>query len=122
MRRREFITTVLGGAAVAWPLAARAQRPAMPVVGFLGAGSAESDAYRAAAARQGLMEAGYVEGRNVAFEYRWAEDRYERLPALAAELVRLEIAVIVPIGGITSAVAAKAATATLPIVFEIGGD
>src|SRR5271165_26824 len=121
MRRREFIT-ILGGAAVAWPLTAKAQQSAMPAVGFLGSGSLESDAYRVAAVRQGLIEAGYVEGRNVAFEYRWAEDQYERLPALAAELVRREVAVIVAIGGNTSAVAAKSATATIPIVFEIGGD
>ena len=121
MRRRDFIKIVTASAA-AWPLAARAQQPTMPVIGFLGTGSPQSDAFRTAAVRQGLMEVGYVEGRNVAFEYRWAEDHYERLPALAAELVRREVAVILAIGGITSAVAAKSATATIPIVFEIGGD
>jgi putative tryptophan/tyrosine transport system substrate-binding protein len=121
MRRREFIT-LLGSAAAVWPPGARAQQPAMPVIGFLGTGSPKSDAFRVAAVRQGLIEADYVEGRNVAFEYRWAEDQYERLPALAAELVRREVAVIVSIGGITSTVAAKSATATIPIVFETGAD
>jgi putative tryptophan/tyrosine transport system substrate-binding protein len=121
MGRREFITLV-GGTAVAWPLAARAQQSAMPVVGFLGAGSLRGDAYRVTAVRQGLMESGFVEGRNVAFEYRWAEDQYGRLPALAAELVQRAVAVIVAIAGNTSATAAKSATTTIPIVYLIGGD
>ena len=120
MRRRDFIAAIAG--TVARPLPARAQQAAMPVIGLLGAGSAQSDALRVAAVRQSLTEAGYVEGRNVAFEYRGAEDRYERLPALAAELVRREVTVIVSIGGITSAMAAKSATTKIPIVFEIGGD
>jgi putative tryptophan/tyrosine transport system substrate-binding protein len=104
-----------------WPLAAQAQQLVIPVVGFLGTGSPESDAFRVAAVRQSLTEAGYVE-RNVRFEYRLAEGHYERLPALAAELVHREAAVIVAMGGITSAGAAKSATKTIPIVFAIGGD
>ncbi len=120
MQRREFILAL--GGAVTWPLATHAQQAAMPVVGFLGAGSAETDAYRVAAVRQALTEAGYVEGRNVAFEYRWADDHIVRLPALAADLVRRKPALIVTIGGNNSAAAAKSATATIPIVFEIGGD
>ena len=120
MRRRDFIAAIAG--TVAQPLGARAQQAPMPVIGFLGVGSAQSDASRVAAVRQSLIEAGYVEGRNVAFEYRGAEDHYERLLALAAELVRREVTVIVSIGGITSTVAAKSATTAIPIVFEIGGD
>ncbi len=120
MQRRQFITLV--GGAAAWPSAACAQHPTMPVVGFLGNGSSKLDAFRVAAIRQGLKDAGYVEGQNVAFEYRWAEDQYERLPALATELVRREVAVIVTVGGTTSAVAAKSATATIPIIFLTGAD
>ena len=121
MRRREFIT-LLGGAPLVWPLAAGAQQGAMPVAGFLGSGSPQSDAFRLSAVRQGLTEEGYVEGRNVVFEYRWAEDQYERLPELAAELVRRQVAILISIGGTNSAVAAKSSTATIPIVFAAGGD
>jgi putative tryptophan/tyrosine transport system substrate-binding protein len=121
MQRRDFIT-LFGGTAAAWTCAARAQQPTMPVVGLLSTGSQESDAFRVAAIRQGLAEVGYVEGRNVGFEYRRAEDHYERLPALAIELVRRDVAVIVALGGNTSAAAAKSASATIPIVFAIGGD
>ena len=120
MRRREFIT-LIGGAA-AWPLAARAQQPTMPVIGFLTSLGRNDRPNLVDAFRRGLSETGYVEGRNVAIEYRFAENQYDQLPVLAADLVGRKVAVIAATGGGSSILAAKAATTTIPIVFSFGGD
>ena len=120
MRRREFIATL--GGAVAWPLAARAQQPAMPVIGFLNSASPGPFALLLSAFHEGLKDGGYVEGKNVTVEYRWADGQYDRLPALAADLVRRRVTVIAATGGTTTAQAAKAATTTIPILFVAGAN
>jgi putative ABC transport system substrate-binding protein len=121
MRRRDFIKGIVGPTII-WPLAAHAQQPAMPVIGFISGRSPTDSEALATAFRRGLTETGFIEGRNVAIEYRWAEYHNERLPAMVADLVRLKVAVIAAIGGTPAVMAAKAATATIPIVFAMGSD
>jgi putative tryptophan/tyrosine transport system substrate-binding protein len=120
VERREFITFV--GAAAVWPVVARAQQPAMPVIGYLSARSPEDTTHLVAAFRRGLVENGYVEGQNAAIEYRWALGQIDRLPALAAELAARPVAILVATGGESAALAAKAATTTIPIVFSLSLD
>src|SRR5277367_5287186 len=119
--RRQFISA-LGGTVVAWPLAAHAQQPAMPVVAVINGGSADASARFVTAFRKGLNEKGYVENQNVTVEYHWLEGQYDRLPALLADLVRRQVAVIATTGNVPAALAAKAATTTIPIVFGVGED
>jgi putative ABC transport system substrate-binding protein len=119
--RREFIA-LFGGAAAAWPLAARAQQPVLPNIGFFNPGSAAANGYLADAFRRGLAEAGYLEGRNVTIEYRWADGRYDRLAALATEFVQHRVSVFAACGSSAPGLAARAATSTIPIVFQTGGD
>jgi ABC-type uncharacterized transport system substrate-binding protein len=121
VNRREFIS-LLGGAAAAWPLAARGQQPVLPVIGFLSGRSPSESAYALAAFHQGLKQGGYVEGQNIAIEYRWAEGQYDRLPALVGDLLRHQVSVIAATGGNGSALAAKQATTTIPIVFTSSDD
>src|SRR4051812_17084488 len=121
MKRREFIALV-GGAAAACPFTARAQQSATPVIGFMSARSPEDSAHLLAAFRRGLAQGGFVEGQNVAIEFRWAHGQYDRLPAMAADLVSHRVTVLTAVGGEPSALAAKRATSTIPIVFGIGGD
>src|SRR5262245_31074111 len=121
IERRKFLAA-LGGAAVAWPIAARAQQPAMPVVGFVSARTPEASLRSAGAFRKGLNDSGYVEGQNVTVEYHWLAGQYDRLPVLMADLVRRRVAVIATPAGNLAALAAKAATTAIPIVFSVGED